>query len=588
MSVSSDSQTVEAGDNTQATYKPETGKLKATHEDFDIKRYKNGRLALFKAEGDKPICGPLWVPGMARDVDGNGWAHVVHFYDQDKTLRQWLMPCSMRAGYTNDILKGLLDRGLWISDAKSAEEDVVRYLTRPKGKRHTITLVSGWHDGGKVYVMPSGEIIGEGDYLLQDAHPYNEPTGTPQEWRDNIAGLCVGNSRLVLAVSVALASPLLHATRADSAGFHLVGGSSLGKSKAAQVAASVFGTELQSWRVTDNGLEGIAKRHSDVGLVMDDMGQSPARDIGAIAYMLGNGQGKARAKQDGSARRVQEWRLMYLSTGEISLSEHMSSVGGKAKAGQELRLLNIEAGAGAGMGLFECIHASTTPEQFADHLGAVAKKYRGTAGPAFIRFLIDNEIDICAQVQTIRQEFAKAAGLTPAEDGQIRRSAGHFALIAAAGELATTAGITGWSKGEAMGAAVTCFGVWRDGWSPDGSREAEQAIAQVRAFIQEHVSRFEYNQQCPVHNRAGFISKDGSEYLIFPEVFKREVCKGLRANTVAKALIAGGYLEVDHEGKRQALRTPDGNGKRGRYYAVKDSILSETGDATDKPPPWHN
>jgi uncharacterized protein (DUF927 family) len=41
--------------------------------------------------------------------------------------------------------------------------------------------------------------------------------------------------------------------------------------------------------------------------------------------------------------------------------------------------------------------------------------------------------------------------------GQVQRVGRHFALIAAAGEIVTEAGITGWPEGEAVNAARRCF-----------------------------------------------------------------------------------------------------------------------------------
>lgn len=46
-------------------------------------------------------------------------------------------------------------------------------------------------------------------------------SGTVDEWRDSVATLAVGNSRLVFALSVAFASALAEIASEDSGGFHL-------------------------------------------------------------------------------------------------------------------------------------------------------------------------------------------------------------------------------------------------------------------------------------------------------------------------------------------------------------------------------
>ncbi|SUG64782.1 Phage DNA primase [Salmonella enterica subsp. enterica] len=64
-----------------------------------------------------------------------------------------------------------------------------------------------------------------------------------------------------------------------------------------KVAASVCGgTDYwHSWRATGNALEGIASRHNDALLPLDELREVDPREAGMIAYMLANGQGKGRA-----------------------------------------------------------------------------------------------------------------------------------------------------------------------------------------------------------------------------------------------------------------------------------------------------
>lgn len=53
-----------------------------------------------------------------------------------------------------------------------------------------------------------------------------------------------------------------------------------------------------------------------------------------VAYMLANGQGKARANKEGNAKAIREWRLSFLSTGELTLADKIAEDGrGQAMAG---------------------------------------------------------------------------------------------------------------------------------------------------------------------------------------------------------------------------------------------------------------
>lgn len=94
--------------------------------------------------------------------------------------------------------------------------------------------------------------------------------GSLAHWRREVTSRCLGNDRLVLTVSTMFAGPLLRFTGATGGGFHIVGGSSSGKTTALRVAASVVGPPeyAREWRSTANGLEGAAVLHNDATLIL--------------------------------------------------------------------------------------------------------------------------------------------------------------------------------------------------------------------------------------------------------------------------------------------------------------------------------
>ncbi|MCR5258268.1 MAG: DUF927 domain-containing protein, partial [Desulfovibrio sp.] len=54
-------------------------------------------------------------------------------------------------------------------------------------------------------------------------------------------------------------------------------------------------------------------------LCLDEINQANTKVIGAVVYMLGNGQGKTRSKKNGELREQKKFRLIFLSSGEASL-----------------------------------------------------------------------------------------------------------------------------------------------------------------------------------------------------------------------------------------------------------------------------
>ncbi len=235
-------------------------------------------------------------------------------------------------------------------------------------------------------------------YILQHTgaidHAYRQ-RGTVESWQEHVARYAIGNSRLGLALSTAFAAPLLYPTGSESGGFHFRGGSSTGKTTALHVAGSAWGGGgirgfIRTWRATSNGLEGVAALHCDALLCLDEIGQVDGRDAGQIAYMLANGQGKTRAGRSGETRPAAEWRLLFLSSGEISLADKIAEDGRgrRIAAGQEVRIVDIAADAGAGLGIFENLHGFPSADAFARHLKMASGEHYGEAWRAFMRVLV--------------------------------------------------------------------------------------------------------------------------------------------------------------------------------------------------------
>ena len=147
---------------------------------------------------------------------------------------------------------------------------------------------------------------------------------------------------------------------------------------------------IRQWRATGNGLELVAAAHSDNLLPLDEMGQVDGREAGEIAYMLSNGQAKARAGRSGLSRPAARFRVLFLSTGEVGLADKLAEAGRAGpKAGQEVRLADLPADAGAGFGLFEELHDAGSADAFARELREATGRFYGAPLHAFLTMLVD-------------------------------------------------------------------------------------------------------------------------------------------------------------------------------------------------------
>jgi uncharacterized protein (DUF927 family) len=503
------------------------------------------------------------------------------------------------SGYKSTLLNlGLIIHTLGNSDPLAA------YLSSASTDQRALSVQQpGWHKN--IFVLPN-RIIGQTSDLvvMQTSDPIADnifkQLGSLTSWQDNVAKACEGNSRLVVAISAALTGPVLKLLGEENAGLHFVGGSSIGKTTTLEAAASVWGGRdfVGSWRTTDNALESVAGKHNDTLLLLDEMSQVDPAKAGEVAYMLGNGKGKGRANKSGGARQVSSWRLVYLSTGEISLADHMNRLNQQPMAGQEVRFINIPADAGAGLGLFENVQDTGSGQAFSTLIKSVTQQYYGYAGPAFIELLVDMESrqEILERINISKAHFEN--NFVPVgASSQVLRVAKRFALMAAVGELAVARGILPWPEGEAMHGARICFHAWLEARGGIENLEGNQAINQVRRFLELHgESRFtpletdsglnddflrnviSSGTNSRTFNRAGFskvVSDGRTEYLVLPEVYRTEICADLNVREVTKMLAQRGLLYVGKDGKPQITRYLPGMGAT-KVYHFKADILSDS------------
>ena len=444
------------------------------------------------------ICSPLEVTAVTRNTQGENWGRLVEFRDPEGRKHAWAMPMRLLQADGREYRAVLADMGLNIASSRRARELLTTYLqtTQPPARVRFVER-TGWQ--GAAFVFPD-ETIGDTNgepVLLQtvnsNRHAYRQ-SGTLEDWQREISRLCVGNSRLTFSVSCTFASMLLEITGQENGGFHFRGHSSLGKTTLLSVASSVFGNGdlrggyMQTWHNTGNGLEAIAALYNDTLLCLDEIKQVDPREAGEIAYMLANGSGKGRADRAGLAREKQTWRLLFLSSGELSLGDHLTTIGKSPYAGEEVRLVDIPADTGA-HGAFEALHGYPDGAAFSEALSQAARTYYGVAGREFLRRLVSPKAtkllaeDLCKLLNVHRDEFL-AYYVPEGASGQVRRVAARFALVAFGGELATKLKITGWQQGEAFSGTAACFVAWLEARGGTGNQELPRALAQVRRFFE--------------------------------------------------------------------------------------------------------
>jgi uncharacterized protein (DUF927 family) len=537
------------------------------------------------------LAGPFEIVAETRDRDGSAWGVLLRWKDHDGREHHFALPRSILAGDGADARRVLLDGGLYVAPRRAARERLTAFLTLVhSGARVTATTRIGWH--GSAFVLPEESIRGRGGerHILQGVgagdHALHQK-GSLQEWQDHVAAYAVGNSRLVLALSTAFAASLVGPCQAESAGIHLRGASSTGKSTALAMAGSVWGGGepggyVRSWRATANGLEGVALGHCDSLLCLDELGELGAADAGEVAYMLANGTGKSRSTRDGSVRKAARWRLLFLSSGEIGLAEKAAELGSgrRLAPGQQVRILDLPADGGVDLGVFEHLQGFPSAELMARQLKTDSANYYGTAARKFLRYIVKDLEGLRTVVSARSKDFIER--YVPDEaDGQVQRAANRFALIAAAGEIAVEAGVVPWPPGEATKAAGRCFGDWLNSRGGTEAPELREGIEQVRAFLLAHgISRFvpawevPLNDAVPTREIAGYRKQEGEgwDYYVTTSAWRKELCAGYNAQSIAAALAERGMLLVqDDRHRAKAIKIPGHN--KVRAYHLRAAFL---------------
>ena len=551
------------------------------------------------AKNHTRICGRLEVVADVRTAEGGDRRRLVRWVDADGLEHELLFSVAELLR-PNVICARLMTEGLRIDGQIKPQGGVATqiadYLNQcPATDRHTGVKKLGWYGpAGEVFVIPQvtkERIISSAkleETLIYTGKsdpgaPQYEAKGTLVEWQESVAKLAVYSSRAAFAVCVAFAAPLMAFTAEDSGGFHFYGPSSRGKSTAVRAMCSVWASaeseEMASWRGTDNGFEAVFGARNSLPVILDEIGQAKnSKLMIELTYLFGNNKGKRRMSKSIESKSLASWKTLFLSSGELTVTEAAAKDREEVKSGVLVRMAHIPAlpnGADDPRGIFDQLPTDgefSSAKTVADRINDAAKiRTYGTAGPAFIEEVI-NDIAEHGRENFIRrlksrvEEWVKRR--TQDIDGQIGRVATRFALVAFAGELAIKYGVLPWPPGLASQYAADCFNAWRENYRTPEQEEAEQ-IAYLFDQIKAKESRFEVfdvngnliGTLRSSSDRIGYLVEGTDKALrtayIVPSLFE-EIC--LNRNVALT-------LETLH--KRGALKSNGGSEKGVRRYVQK-------------------
>lgn len=524
---------------------------------------------------DEWIATPVTVTARTINSDNGSEGRLLKL-TTDSGSKEWIMPMEMFGGSGEDARRQLFAMGVIIALRKRSF--FMEYLLEQRPKPVLITTSRpGWHESG-AFVLPT-RTLGSDAVRYQASGKTTaiySARGELGQWQEQVAARCVGNPVLTLAIGCALAGPLLSKVGVLGGGVHLVGDSSSGKSLAQLIASSVWGDPdvfTASWDMTKGGLEIEASSRNDTVLALDEIKRADPKRVQEMAYSLANGQGKGTMTREREARGKLSWRLLTLSSGERSLSEHAAISGNTAHAGAELRMVDVNAGTRS-YRAFDALHGHSGAD-FHRLLTVAASQHHGHLGPAFVEYLLSGD-----GMEALQADFALIRTQFTEDNAQAGRVADRFAVIAMASEMAIAYGLLPWPVGSALSDCQRLYGEWLERVG-SGNAEDRQILAGIRDFIDKHSSsRFsavdDANPDTKVFNRAGYWERSGTKTLfLFNRSGLQEAAHGYGLARVVEALERVNALakrDLDRESRKtKKYRTPDGG--TARLYVIDPEVL---------------
>ena len=345
--------------------------------------------------------------------------------------------------------------------------------------------------------------------------------------------------------------------------------------------------EIHTWRTTTNALEGVAASRNDILMLLDELGQADIDDLPKTIYDLSSGAGKERLDRNARLAHKRKWRVIFVSSGEISPQEAMETSRNQVKGGQLVRMIGIDIEDG----IIVDSHGKSSVD-FVDGLKTNCATHYGWAGPMFIEELIKT-IDTHEGQKELEDDYHECIDLlsTPGLEAEQHRVVKRFALVLLAGIYAVKYGILPLEEDEIIAAVQTLCSRWLK--SADHLSDSVRAIENIQDYLSLNGSRFEdldSEDSVPHQSRLGWQKLiNGTKHYLFPKDIFYKAIKGSSYKAVIKKLIELRLLHRNNGTKSPArFKVPGsaGSGENSKppFYTISADILAY-GQEAEEPRP---
>jgi len=227
--------------------------------------------------------------------------------------------------------------------------------------------------------------------------PLFAPSGTLEEWKEMIGFYNRDGFEMEqFVVGVSFGSVLMQFSPINAAGLHLHGETGVGKTTAAQTGLTLWGNPEELMTHENDTLNTRMNRgevYHNLPLVMDELTNTPGRQLSVLIYQLTGGRQRGRMASGSNTERYRgdPWSLLSITTANASIVERVSMVKAMPKA-EAQRILEWRV---------KPQTFSTTKETH-EFRNTMLKTY-GHAGVAYLQYIM-NDIEGVKQLLTTVQE----------------------------------------------------------------------------------------------------------------------------------------------------------------------------------------
>jgi hypothetical protein len=549
----------------------------------------------------------VYVAFLCGETNGKGCGFCLTWTTRSGKQCTKVIPMTRVVADWSHLLGELGDEGLFVLSPRHFKGYLLEACSRAELSEVRLITQIGFFalnpevpEGEYGFMLPSGAILPVESQLgqvnaksLRYRPPFEHPalgayaaSGTHAQWKEGIAP-AEGNVLAVFCTCAVLASVMLQVSGGENCGFHMHGLSSSGKSTAGQVGMSVLAcaadpqsshkpTTFGSWSATDNGRELLAACASGSAMFLDELDSTP-KGMSITIYPLLNGSGKVRMRSAGGMSTQYFWRLLALSTGEVSLYERMMREPQReVMLGELSRFLDIPVD--------NLPRDSSLSVEQAQSLAQALKQRSGEVYGTACTALVQNLFATYATLGELSAALLEVIEIAHVElcshlaarrplRAAHKRAVRHFALVLAVGRWAAD-GVLPFSVAAVERAVFSVAEAWFDNFP--SLNEEDRLQDSVRAYLREqreNVVSTASSSESAQHGRVPKILLHDGRLYMAPDSF-HQACGDLPVVKAGKLLERVGVLHRHGgEGQKVKMTVWPSLFRSLRYYALDAARL---------------